>query len=355
MHFLIYGAGAIGGYLGSALALAGETVSFIARPAQAAILNERGLTLRPPEGETRTAKNIYAFTSPAQLFSRDAPVARLPLDAIILALKSFDTNTAIADLKAAGHPIPPIICVQNGVDNETKLREAYGPNNVIAGTVLTAVSTPEPGLVVIEKSRGVGLGGGAPLVEKLAAALRLGGVRTDLYPNPDSMKWSKLITNLMANATAAICDLSTHEVYTHPGLFEIEVRQMREALHVMDAKGLSVVALPRTPTTQLAFALRWLPSRLYQPIIRRAVSKGRGDKKPSFHQDLSASKTRSEVRYLNGAVAAHAEALGLNAPVNLKLTEILEGIVEKRIDWDEYRNKPDKLAKEILKHEEVIS
>jgi 2-dehydropantoate 2-reductase len=339
MHFLIYGAGAIGSYLGSAIALAGETVSFIARPAQAAILNERGLTLRKPEGDTQTVKNISAITTPAEMSGTDA---------IILALKSFDTDTAIADLKATGHPVPPIICVQNGVDNETKLREAFGADKVIAGTVLTAVSAPEPGLVIIEKSRGVGLGGDAPLVEKLAAALRLGGVRTDLYRTPDSMKWSKLITNLMANATAAICDLSTHEVYTHPGLFEIEVRQMREALNVMDAKRLSVVALPRTPTQQLAFALRWLPSRLYQPIIRRAVSKGRGDKKPSFHQDLSAGKTRSEVRYLNGAVATHAEALGLNAPVNRKLTEILEGIVEKRISWDDYRNKPDKLAKEIL-------
>ena len=340
MNVLVYGAGAIGGYIGAALALAGNNVTFIARPAQAEIINSRGFTVRDTNG-ARTTQYAKAVISPLEAFSGNN------YDCLIIALKSFDTDSAIADLKAVGKPLLPILCLQNGVDNEPKLAAAFGAENVIAGAVLTAVANPEAGVIVIEKSRGVGLAGGHSWSEKLASTLRLGGIPAQLYSNAEAMKWSKLITNLMANATAAICDLPTEAVYAHPGLYAIEVRMMREALKVMDAKRLPVVALPRTPTRQLDFALRYLPPKSYQPIIKRLVARGRGDKKPSFHQDLSAGKQRTEVDFLNGAVARHAEALGLAAPINRALTETLEAIVEGRTSWDEYRSKPDKLAVEM--------
>jgi len=349
MNFLIYGAGAIGSYLGGALAQAGHSVAFIARPTQAAALAERGLTIQQPSG----ARQIYpvrAFTSPSEALSSDLK----SFDCIVLALKSFDTTTAIVDLNTARQASPlkasplTLLDVQNGVDNEPKLAEAFGREHVIAGTVLTAVANPEPGLIVIEKSRGLGLAATHRLSNTLAAAFIAGGVPTQLYPNAEAMKWTKLLTNLMANASAAICDLSTEAVYAHPGLYEIEIQMMREALNVMDAKRLPVVALPRTPTRYLSLALRWLPPKLYQPVIQRLVARGRGDKKPSFHQDLSAGKPRTEVGYLNGAVARHAETLGRSAPVNRALTETLEGIVAGRIAWAAYQGKPDKLAAEIL-------
>jgi len=345
MNFLVYGAGAIGGYLGGALALAGEAVTFIARPAQAAILNERGLVVHSPQSPVSNLR-VRAVTSPTEALvpGGDVPSERL-YDCLILALKSFDTEAAITDLKAVGRRVPPILCVQNGVDNEPKLAAAFGAENVIAGTVLTAVANPELGVIVIEKNRGVGVWDGYPLSEKIASTLWLGGVPTRLYSNAAAMKWSKLITNLMSNATAAICDLSTEAVYAHPGLYEIEVRMMREALAVMDALRLPVVALPRTPTQQLNFALRWLPPKLYQPIIQKLVARGRGDKKPSFHLDLSAGRKRTEVGFLNGAVARQAEALGLTAPINRALNDALEGIVAGRIAWEEYRGKPEKLAR----------
>ncbi|MEK7327546.1 MAG: ketopantoate reductase C-terminal domain-containing protein [Chloroflexota bacterium] len=162
------------------------------------------------------------------------------------------------------------------------------------------------------------------------------------------MKWTKLLTNLMGNATAAICDVSTEEVFTHPGLYAIEVGALKEAMAVMNAKGLAAVALPHSPTLQLAFALQYLPPKLYQPAFRRALAGGRGNKKPSLHLDLSAGKTRTEVSYLNGAVARHAEAIGLQAPVNRALAETLEGIAERKVAWEEYRGRPDKLALEIV-------
>ncbi len=346
MNFLIYGSGAIGGYVGGSLALAGHAVTFIARPAQAEAINARGLTIRNNH-ESRVTSHVSAVISPAEAFSGNDKY-----DCIIFALKSFDTDNAIADLRAArgqaqGLPLPPIVCLQNGVDNEPKLVAAFGTGNVIAGTVLTAVGVPAPGEIAIEKSRGIGLFGGHPLSIALASAFESAGIVTRLYSNPYAMKWTKLLTNLMANATSAICDMTTEAVFDHPGLYRIEIGALREALAVMDAKKIPVVPLPRTPTVALSFVLRHLPPRWYQPIFRRAIAGGRGEKAPSLHMDLSAGKRRSEVSYLNGAVAHHAAQVGLSAPINRALTKTLEKIVEGKVAWEEYRGRPERLVKEV--------
>lgn len=345
MNFLIYGAGAIGGYVGGLLALEAESVTFVARPRQAAILNERGLTIDNvppragrPAGTRQIASNVRAVASPAEAYARGR------YDCLVLALKAFDTDTAIAELQAAGVPPPVILCLQNGVDNEPKLAAAFGPGGVIAGTILTAVGVPETGAVTIEKDRGAGIAGGHPLSQQLAASFNAAGIRTRLYPDPPAMKWTKLLTNLMGNATAAICDVSTVEVFSHPGLYALEVGALKEALAVMRAQGLRAVALPRSPTLPLVLALQYLPPRLYQSIFRRALASGRGNKKPSLLMDLAAGKPRSEVGFLNGAVARHAAIAGLAAPINRGLTEILEAILAGRIPWADYRGRPEKLA-----------
>lgn len=341
MNILVYGAGAIGGYIGGMLALSGNRVTFVARPAQAEIINSRGLTVRDTNG-IRNTPYAKAVTSPLEAFFGNN------YDCLIIALKSFDTDTAIADLTAVGKPLPPIVCVQNGVDNEPKLAAAFGAGNVLAGTVLTAVANPEPGVIVIEKHRGLGLASGHPLSPRLAVALSNGGVFVRLYPNAEAMKWTKLLTNLMGNAAAAICDLPTEVVFTHPGLYQIEVGALKEALAVMKAKRLAAVALPRSPTLQLVFALNYLPPRLYQFAFRRALAGGRGNKKPSLHLDLSAGKARTEVSYLNGAVARHAEALGLRAPINRALAETLESIVAHKVAWEGYQGKPEILTAKVF-------
>jgi len=348
MNFLVYGAGAIGGYVGGMLARGGNTVTFIARPAQAAFMNEHGLTLENAPGQTepQVIRNLKAYGSPAEALTAGH------YDCLILALKAFDTEGAIADLKARGvqpnAPTLPILCLQNGVDNEPKLAEAFGAQQVIAGTILTAVATPEPGRVVIEKNRGAGIGGGHALSERLASVFNAAGINTRVYPNPEAMKWTKLIANLMGNALSAICDVSTSEVFASDTLYALEIGQLKEALAVMQAKSLKPVALPKSPTLWLVFALRYLPSWSYRAIFQRALGGARGSKRPSLHMDLSAGKGRSEVSYLNGAVARHAKEVGVDAPINTALNEILEGIVAGRIPWADYRGQPEKLAKRVL-------
>ena len=75
------------------------------------------------------------------------------------------------------------------------------------------------------------------------------------------MKWSKMLTNLLANASSAILDMPPAEIFADPRLFRIEILMLREALQVMHAQDISVVDLPATPVRALAFAAAYLPLR----------------------------------------------------------------------------------------------
>src|SRR5579884_1995835 len=65
------------------------------------------------------------------------------------------------------------------------------------------------------------------------------------------MKWSKLLLNLVTNASVAILDLPPARVVAHPGLFRLERDAFREAVRVMRAFGLRAVSLPGYPVPAL--------------------------------------------------------------------------------------------------------
>lgn len=161
------------------------------------------------------------------------------------------------------------------------------------------------------------------------------------------MKWTKLLTNLLANATAAILDMTPAQIFASPALFAIERRQLREALAVMDARHIPVVGLPGTPSRELAAIIRTLPPFLARPLLARSVGAGRGAKMPSFHIDLHAGRGQSEVDYLNGAVARAGAAEGIPTPVNATLTRILLSLTRGEIPLSEYAGRPERLIAEI--------
>ncbi len=336
MRFLVVGAGAIGAYIGGTLALHGHPVVFLVRPATHAALEARGLRLNLSGGEQHVLRPQLARTP------EEAIVPGIP-DAVLFAVKSYDTRSALAALGSNPAASTPFVCLQNGVENEAVLSEKLGADRVIAGTVTTSVSRAAPGVITVERLRGVGISAGHPLAERLARAMEAVGLRPKLYEDAAAMKWSKLLTNLPANATAAILDMTPAQVYAHAGLYRLELAQLREALAVMAGLGLEVVDLPGTPVRALALAVRAFPAWLSRPLLRRAIGGGRGDKLPSFHLDLHSGRGKSEVGYLNGAVARHAARLGLQAPANLLLTETLQAITEGRIPLESYRRQPERL------------
>ena len=341
LRILSFGAGAIGTYIGGSLALNGHTVIFLERPQVVEELRRRGLHLSLPVGKQFIEKPILAG-------SLDEALAHGHFDIAIFAIKSFDTAETIESLGPFAAHLPPMLCLQNGVENELAIAAVLGSDKVIAGTVTSAIGRIAAGKIALERLRGVGIASEHLLSERLAQAFDKAGLNARLYHRPADMKWSKMLTNLLANATSAILDMTPAQIFAHPGLYQLEIAQLRETLQVMQAQGIGVVDLPRTPVRLLAFGVKWLPLNLSRPLIARQVGGGRGAKMPSFHIDLHSGRGQSEVDYLNGAVVRFGTHLGIPTPANQVLNETLQAITHRELTLDTFANKPDALLERFF-------
>lgn len=340
LNILVFGAGAIGTYIGGSLALTGHHVVFLEQPGMVEELQRHGLRL-----DLKKAQGSLFTISPSSFGITDSLSEALhqrSFDIAIFALKSFDTASALEGMKPFVGQMPPILCLSNGVDNEPILAAVLGNDKIIAGTVTSSVTRRAVGDIVLERLRGVGVADGHPLSLCLWESLDGAFLNPRLYSRPADMKWSKMLTNLMANATVAILDMLPRAVLSNPGLFQLEIAILRETLSVMKAQGIRVVNTPRTPVRLLALAA-YLPASISRPLLVRAVGGGRGGKMPSFHIDVHAGRGKSEVEWLNGAVVRYGEKFSVPTPVNKQLTGILMAMTRGEIPLAEFGGQPDKL------------
>ncbi|MGZ9223819.1 MAG: ketopantoate reductase family protein, partial [Anaerolineales bacterium] len=258
----------------------------------------------------------------------------------------FDTQAALEGIKPFADKMPPILCLSNGVSNEPAIAEALGNDKVIYGTVTTAIGRRGAGDIVLERLRGVGVAKGHLLSEKLNTTFNTAYLNSQLFDDANSMKWSKMLTNLLANPTSAILDMTAGEVFANKDLYKLEIEMLQECLAVMEAQGFKVVDLPGTPVRALAFATK-LPLWLSKPLLSRAAGAGRGSKMPSFHIDLHSGRGKSEVEYLHGEVVRAGEKCSVPTPVNKVLTETLMALTNKEIPLEEFAHKPEKLLAKI--------
>jgi 2-dehydropantoate 2-reductase len=335
LKILSFGAGAIGTYLGGSLALHGHQVVFLERPSIVADIRQNGLRLSFADREAK-------ISDPLIVSSLEDGLALGPFDAALFAMKSYDTAAAVNSLIPFQDNLPPILCLQNGVDNEGLIAAVLGPERVIPASVTSAIGRRTAGDIILERLRGIAISDGYPISSRLTEAMSESGLNASLFPNSRDMKWSKMLTNLVGNATSAILDLTPAEVFSHPGLFKIEIQQLRETLTVMKAQNIHVVNLPGTPVRLLAIAARYLPLKLSQVCLIQAIGGGRGGKMPSFHIDLHNGRGLSEVGYLNGAVVKYAGLTNCQAPVNRFLTETLIGLTTGELPLELFKSKPQK-------------
>jgi 2-dehydropantoate 2-reductase len=348
LKILVFGAGAIGTYIGGSLALAGQQVVFVEQPKVVEDLRQRGLRLDLTLDKRRQMKDA-ARVDPASFVivsTLDEALRYGPFDVALFALKSFDTQSALEGVRPYADNMPPIFCLSNGVSNEPAIAEALGRDKVIYGTVTSAIGRRGAGDIVLERLRGMGVAKGHPLSEKQNTIFNAAYLNSQLFEDANSMKWSKMLTNLLANPTSAILDMTAGEVFANRDLYKLEIEMLRECLAVMEAQGLKVVDLPGTPVRALAFATR-LPLWLSKPLLARAAGAGRGGKMPSFHIDLHAGRGKSEVEYLHGEVVRAGEACNVPTPVNKTLTETLMALTNKMIPLEEFAHKPEKLLAKV--------
>jgi 2-dehydropantoate 2-reductase len=348
LNVLVFGAGAIGTYIGGSLALAGHQLVFVEQPKVVDELRERGLRLDLTLDERRKTKDASRIdpSSFRIVPSLEEALRYGPFDVALFALKSFDTPAALEDIKPFADKMPPILCLSNGVSNEPAIAAALGSDKVIYGTVTSAVGRRGAGDIVLERLRGVGVARGHPLSEQLNSALDKAYLNSRLFDDAASMKWSKMLTNLIANPTSAILDMTASEVFANRDLYKLEIDMLRECLAVMKAQNIDVVDLPGTPVRALAFATT-LPLWLSKPLLSRAAGAGRGAKMPSFHIDLHNGRGKSEVEYLHGAVVSAGEKCNVPTPVNKVLTQTLLALTNKEIPLEEFAHKPERLLSKV--------
>jgi 2-dehydropantoate 2-reductase len=338
LRILSIGAGAIGTYIGGSLSAERNHVVFLERPETAQRIKALNLTL--PGRRLTISDPVFAT-------SIEEALAQGPFDIALFALKSFDTDDALNGMEQFANRLPPFLCLQNGIENEAKIANLIGEENVIPATVTSAIGKTGPGEVVLEKFRGIGISSQHPLSSQLQQAFNQANLNVQLYDQSAAMKWSKMLTNLVSNATSAILLSPPGEVFSHPGLFGIEIAQLRETLKVMKTYEIPVVDLPGTPVRLLAYAVKFIPKMISRPLLKKAVIGGRGDKMPSFYIDMQAGRPQSEVEFLNGAVVRYGDRVNIPTPANNFLTQTLLGMVRGEIPKDRYAKNPEKLLNDF--------
>jgi 2-dehydropantoate 2-reductase len=336
MTDLVVGGGAVGTLVAWALAAGGREVAIVRRrlegpPRRAvmAVVDRAGRRHEASATEVRAPSDLAA-----------AP------DLIVFAVKMFDLPAAVES--CAGWPSATALTLSNGIGAEEIVAERRA-GGLIAGSVTSSVEVAPDGAVVRLNRGGIALAaarGGvqaAALVDALVAAFGSAGLRAVRRDDARAMKWSKLVANLVANATSAILDITPSEIYADPGTYRIERRQLLEAFAVMRRLGLEPVSLPGADVRLLRLGLR-LPDVIGRTVIGRVVAGARGGKSPSLRLHAGSSPGPTEVGWLNGAVAREADRLGGRAPVNARLTELVAEVVADpdRRTW--FRDRPDRLV-----------
>jgi 2-dehydropantoate 2-reductase len=338
MTDLVVGGGAVGTLIAWALATGGREVAIVRRrneggptPAEVAVID--------PAGHRRTAR-VTEVARPG-----DLPAAP---ELIVFAVKMFDLAASAGSCSA--WPSATSLTVSNGIGAELIVAESRPGAGLIAGSVTASVERAGDGAFTRLNRGGIGLaplrGDVDQLIGSLMTAFAAAGLPNGRIDDAAAMKWSKLLANLVGNATSAIVDRPPAELYADPGVFAVERRQLLEALAVMRRLGLSPVALPGADVRLLAAGVR-LPPVLARPILRLVVSGARGGKDPSLRVHARSGSGQSEVDWLNGAVAEAAEGLGGVAPVNRRLTTLLHEVLADPARREWFSGRPDRLVEAI--------
>jgi 2-dehydropantoate 2-reductase len=250
MKVCIFGAGAIGGYMGVKLAKAGADVSLVARGPHLAAMQEKGLTLIE-EGETTTVP-VTASDDPAALGVQDY---------VIVTLKAHSVPPVVSKMAPLIGPHTTIVSGVNGVPwwyfhklegahEGTRLDsvdpgnvqwDGFGPNRVLGCVVYPAAEVIEPGVIKhIEGNRfslGEPDGSKSDRAQALSKILANAGLKAPVRPKLRDEIWVKLWGNLSFNPISALTHATLDVLCTDEGTRAVARNMMVEAQEIAERLG----------------------------------------------------------------------------------------------------------------------
>ncbi|HEX7610956.1 MAG TPA: 2-dehydropantoate 2-reductase [Solirubrobacteraceae bacterium] len=282
MRIAILGPGGVGGLLAGLLERAGEDVVVVARESTAAVIAERGVSIR--------SVTFGEFTAHPRAVERLAE----PVDALIVATKAAGLQPALERIGVEPDLVLPLL---NGLDHLAVLRERFAPQTVLAGSIRVEADRPEPAVVVhTSPFLLVSMAGGDPAhaerVQRLADAISAAGVSVRVSDSEPDVMWSKLVRlNALACTTSAY-DKLLGEIRSTPELRADLVGAIEEACAAGQAEGATDID----------------PARAISELERAHETLG-----SSMQRDIAAGRT-PELDAIPGSVLRAAARHGLSCP-----------------------------------------
>jgi len=297
MRIAVLGSGGIGGYYGALLAKAGHDVAFIARGAHLEAMQQRGLTVRTPDGEATISVTAVADTRTLG-----------PVDLVLFCVKSYDTELAARALAPLMAPDTVVLTFQNGLDNVEAIASVVGSGAVLVGAVYVALQLAGPGVVLRTGGEGKIVfgelnGAVTERVQRVASAFQQSGIPHQVSTDIDRVLWEKFLFIAGVGGVTALARSGIG-----PLLASLEGRTL------LTASCAEIVAVARAAGGPLH-------ADAVGPVIEQAATLPQ-QWRSSMARDLEEGR-RLEVEALSGAVVRRGLKLGVPTPVHQTIAACL--------------------------------
>jgi 2-dehydropantoate 2-reductase len=297
MRIAIMGSGGLGGYFGARLALGGADVHFVARGKHLEAMRSSGLRIDGPE--PLHVKQVQVTDNPAEIGVADF---------VLLAVKLWDTQQAIEQIRPMVGPQTAIISFQNGVLKDQYLRAAFPERQIMGGVGYVATTIESPGVIrqtgpMQRLVFGEFDGSRSQRGEALLAACRAGGINAELSEQIVREIWQKYVFLVGLSGTTTTMRRTVGPIRSNAQTRAFLHGVMREVVTVGRAHGVP------------------LPEEFADTAMKRADDVS-PDMTSSMHHDLERGN-RLEVRWLSGGVVELGQAKGVPTPLNRAIADIL--------------------------------
>jgi 2-dehydropantoate 2-reductase len=289
MKIAIMGTGGVGGYYGGLLAQGGHDVTFIARGAHLAAIQENGLQVKSIHGDFHV-KPAQATDDPAQIG---------PVDLVVFCTKTYSIDAAAQQIKPLVGPETTVLPLENGIDAADRIGAMVGMEHMLGGVTWISSAVESPGVIKqVSQFRRVVIGeldGLVTLRAKLVhEAFEATGITAELSENVLKILWTKFVFISAASSLGSLTRLPIGDYRSVPEAREMMTNLMREVEAIARAQGVE----------------------LDQDVVQKSldfVDNAAPQIKPSMQLDVEAGR-RSELEAMIGVVGRKGRELGVPTP-----------------------------------------